>query len=153
QMAKTISAIADSWSHGPNRNQSNGKAGAGFNLFVPDAFSNPDHLKFAVRACLAAILCYIFYNAVSWPGLNTAVATCLFTALSTIGSSRQKQTLRLAGAVFGGLILGIGSQILVFPRIDSIFEFALLFGLVSILAAWIMAATPRLSYLGLQVAL
>jgi multidrug resistance protein MdtO len=121
-------------------------------LFAPDAFTNSDHLKFAFRACLASIACYIVYSAIAWPGLSSAVATCLFTALSTVGASHQKQILRLVGAILGGLILGIGSQILVFPSIDSISAFALVFGLVSTIAAWIMTATPRLSYLGFQAA-
>jgi multidrug resistance protein MdtO len=76
----------------------------------------------------------------------------LFTALSTVGASRQKQILRLSGAILGGLILGMGAQILVFPKTDSIFAFTLVFGFVSTIAAWIMTGTPRLSYLGFQVA-
>ena len=66
-------------------------------LFVPDAFTNPDHLKFAIRGTLATMLAYVIYQSVAWPGLSTAIATCIITALSTIGSSRQKQFLRLGG--------------------------------------------------------
>jgi multidrug resistance protein MdtO len=60
-------------------------------LFVRDALSNPEHVKFALKGCLAASLCYIIYNAVDWPGISTAVTTCFLTALSTVGSSHQKQ--------------------------------------------------------------
>jgi multidrug resistance protein MdtO len=67
--------------------------------FRPDALSNPDHVKFALKGCLAATLCYMFYTAVNWPGISTAVVTCVLTALTTIGASRQKQTLRIAGAI------------------------------------------------------
>jgi len=38
-------------------------------FFVADAFSNPEHMKFALRGCLAASLCYIIYNAKDWPGI------------------------------------------------------------------------------------
>lgn len=62
-------------------------------VLTPDAFSNLDHLKFGLKGGLAAILCYIIYNSVAWPGISTEVTTCLLTALSTVGSSRQKQLL------------------------------------------------------------
>ncbi len=31
-------------------------------LLVPDALSNPEHLRFALKGCLAASLCYLTYN-------------------------------------------------------------------------------------------
>jgi multidrug resistance protein MdtO len=119
--------------------------------FAADALTNPDHVKFALKGCLAATICYFIYNAIDWPGISTAVTTCLLTALSTVGSSRQKQVLRIGGALVGGVI-GMGSQIFVLPYLDSIVGFTVLFALVISLAAWIMTSTPRLSYFGLQVA-
>ena len=119
-------------------------------FFVPDAFSNPDHLKFALRGCLAASLCYIFYEAKDWPGINTAITTCFLTALTTVGSSRQKQILRIAGAIIG-VVLGIGSQIFILPYLDSIAGFTLLFLAVTIPATWIATSGPRLSYCGVQI--
>ena len=71
-------------------------------LFVRDALTNPEHIKFALKGCLAASLCYIIYTALDWNGISTAVMTCILTALTTIGSSRQKQVLRFAGALAGG---------------------------------------------------
>ena len=119
--------------------------------FAADALTNPDHVKFALKGCLAATICYFIYNAIDWPGISTAVTTCLLTALSTVGSSRQKQVLRIAGALAGGAI-ALGSQIFVLPYLDSIAGFTVLFGLVTALAVWCMTATPRLSYFGLQLA-
>jgi multidrug resistance protein MdtO len=121
-------------------------------LFVADALSNVDHLKFAVRGTVAAMFAYVVYQAIDWPGLSTAVVTCILTALSTIGSSRQKQFLRLGGAIIGGFIFGMGAQIFVLPYLDSITGFTVLFAIVTAISAWIATATPRLSYLGLQVA-
>ena len=121
-------------------------------LFARDALSNPSHYKFALRGCLAAGGAYIMYHAVDWPNLGiTAVTTCLLTALSTIGASRQKQLLRFLGFLIGG-VLGIGAQIFALPSFD-ITGFALMFASVTFLAAWIMTSSPRLSYLGLQMAL
>jgi len=122
-------------------------------LLAPDAFVNPDHLRFALKGCLAASICYVIYNAMEWPGISTAVTTCLLTALSTIGSSHQKQILRICGALVGGFVLGMGSQIFILPRLDSIGGFVLLFVAVTALGAWFMTSSPRLSYFGIQVAL
>ncbi|HEY0784752.1 MAG TPA: FUSC family protein [Acidobacteriaceae bacterium] len=122
-------------------------------LFVPDAFTNRDHLVFAFRGCLAATFCYVLYNAIDWPGINTAVATCIITALGTIGSSRQKQVLRVSGAIVGGLVISLPAQIYLLPLMDSISAFTLYFAAVSALAAWFATSSPRLSYLGLQIAL
>jgi multidrug resistance protein MdtO len=76
-------------------------------VIAPDALANPEHLKFAIRGCLAASLCYIIYNSIAWPGISTAVPTCLLTALSTIGASRQKQLLRFGGALVGGFLISM----------------------------------------------
>jgi len=121
-------------------------------LFVSDAFSNIEHFKFAVRGTLATMLAYVIYQAVDWPGLSTAVVTCILTALSTIGSSTQKQFLRLGGAIIGGFIFGVGAQIFVLPYLDSITGFTVLFAAVTAISAWIATSTPRLSYLGMQTA-
>jgi multidrug resistance protein MdtO len=122
-------------------------------LVAADAFSNFEHIQFALKGCLAASLCYIVYNAIAWPGISTAVTTCLLTALSTIGSSRQKQILRFAGALVGGFLFGMGSQVFILPYLDSITGFTVLFIPVTVLASWFMTSSPRLSYFGLQVAL
>jgi multidrug resistance protein MdtO len=122
-------------------------------LFVPDAFQNPEYLRFAFAGCLAAGVCYVLYNALDWPGLFPSVLTCIVTALGTIGTSLQAQFLRLAGFVVGGLVLGISAQILILPAIDSVFGFALFFAVGTAIAAWFATSSPRLSYFGIQMAL
>jgi multidrug resistance protein MdtO len=121
-------------------------------LFVADALSNPEHLKFGLKGCLAASLCYILYNSVDWPGISTAITTCLLTALSTVGASRQKQVLRFAGAIGGGVVAGMGAQVFILPYVDSIAGFTLLFVVVTGMAAWFATSGPRLSYFGVQFA-
>lgn len=122
-------------------------------LLSADALVSTRHAKFALKGCLAAGTCYVIYNSIDWQGLATAaVITCFFTALSTIGSSRQKQVLRLSGFLVGGLVLGMGAQIFVLPYLDSIFGFTILFIVVTGLASWFATCTPRLSFFGLQVA-
>jgi multidrug resistance protein MdtO len=122
-------------------------------IFVSDAFSNPAHVHFALRGALAAMVCYITYTALDWPGLSTAVLTCFITALSTIASSRQKQVLRLSGALIGGFIFGMGAPVFVLPYLDTIAGFTVLFAVVTAISAWISTASARLSYLGVQLAL
>ena len=121
-------------------------------FLVPDAFSNPAYVRFGIRGGLAASFCYLVYNLVAWQGISTAVTTCLLTALTTIGASRQKQILRFGGAIVGGIVIGFGTQVFVLPALDSIAEFLMLFVVVSAFAAWIITAGPRLSYFGIQIA-
>lgn len=122
-------------------------------IFVHDAFSNPEHMRFVLGGTLAAMICYVIYVSLDWPGISTAVTTCVLTALTNVGASRQKQVLRLAGAVLGGFIFGLGAQVFVLPNIDSITGFTVLFAAVTAVAAWIGTASSRLSYAGVQLAL
>jgi multidrug resistance protein MdtO len=121
-------------------------------FFVRDAFTNVKHIQFALKGCLTASLCYIIYNGVDWPGISTAVTTCFLTALSTVGSSRQKQVLRISGAVVGGFLIGMGAQMFILPYLDSIAGFTILFVAVTAFASWFMTSSPRLSYFGVQIA-
>jgi multidrug resistance protein MdtO len=121
-------------------------------IFVADAFSNPTHVQFAIRGTLAAVACYVIYTSIDWTGLSTSLATCFITALSTVGSSRQKQVLRLGGALIGGIIFGMGAQIFVLPYLDIV-GFTLLFAFVTGISSWVSTASSRLSYLGVQMAL
>jgi multidrug resistance protein MdtO len=122
-------------------------------IFVSDAFSNPEHLPFVLGGTLAAMICYVLYVSLDWPGISTSVTTCVFTALSNVGASRQKQVLRIVGALLGGFVFGIGSQMFILPNINSITGFIVLFAVVTAIAAWISTSSSRLSYVGLQMAL
>jgi multidrug resistance protein MdtO len=156
EMERTVSLIAEVFEGGQSLSAyapSKSRDEPPSRFFLPYALSNPEHLKFALKGCLAASLCYILYNSLAWPGISTAVTTCLLTALSTIGSSRQKQVLRFTGAIVGGFVLAMGSQIFILPYVDSIAGFTVLFIFVTGVASWIMTSSARLSYFGVQVAL
>jgi multidrug resistance protein MdtO len=121
-------------------------------LIAADAFVNSEHIRFALKGCLAVGACYFIYNAIDWPGMGVPVMlTCFFTAASTIGTSRQRQVLRFAGFFVGGILIGMGSQVFILPYLDSIAGFTVFFMLVTALAAWFMTSSPRLSYFGLQL--
>ena len=121
-------------------------------LIAADAFVNPEHFRFALKGCFAVSACYVIYNAIDWPGMGVPVMlTCFLTAVSTIGTSRQRQVLRFAGFVVGGLLIGMSAQVFILPYLDSIAGFTVFFVLVTALAAWFMTSSPRLSFFGLQL--
>ena len=122
-------------------------------LLTSDSFTNPEHLRYALKGCLAGTLCYIFMNAVAYEGIRTALITCFITSLTSTGVSRQKQLLRFTGAFFGGLVLGVGGQVLVLPMLDGIGGFTIFFVVVTWASAWIATSSSRLSYFGIQMAL
>ena len=121
--------------------------------FKADLLSNPEHLNFALRGCAASVLCYFIFNAVFWPGLSTSLFSVVVAALPSTGASRQKSLLRVTGALVGGGLLGIGSQVFILPLLDTISGFAFMFVGVTFLATWIITSSPRFSYFGAQMAL
>ena len=155
EMEKTVALIPDVFASSDdfNANPALQSDDSPVRLFARDALSNSDHIKFGLKGCLAASLCYIIYTSLAWPGISTAVVTCILTALTTVGSSRQKQVLRVTGAIVGGVVVGIGAQVFILPYLDSIGGFTLLFIAVTVVAAWIATSSPRLSYFGVQLAL
>jgi len=155
EMERTVALIPEVFAgslsfHGYGPHRASGDRA--FSLFKPDALTNSDHFKFGLKGCFAASLCYLFYNAKGWPGINTAITTCLLTALTTVGSSHQKQVLRFAGAIVGGIGMGIGAEVYILPALDSIAGFTLVVIAATVIAAWIATSSPRLSYFGIQIA-
>src|SRR2546428_1905 len=74
----------------------------GPHLLLPDATTNPEYVRFAVKGALAALICYVLFIGFDYPGIYTSVITCFVVSLSTIGSSNQKGLLRFGGAAVGG---------------------------------------------------
>jgi len=127
------------------------KKGGLFTL-APDAFTNPEHLQFAVKGMLAATICYLIFTLSVYPGIYTCVITCIVCSLSTVGASLQKGVLRFAGAAVGGA-LGFISLMYVFPNLDSLAGFWIPFGAAMALAAYVNFGSVRISYVGIQICL
>ncbi len=121
-------------------------------LFVPDAFANPNHVRFGLKVTLAAMSCYIIYMALDWPGIRTAFITCCFIALESTGATIRKARLRLVGCAIGGLI-GFLSIMYLIPHMQSIVSLALLTAAGTAIAGWVAAGSQRIAYAGLQIAL
>ena len=121
-------------------------------LFLPDAFDNPEYVRFAIKGSLAALICYVAFVGFDYPGIYTSVVTCFVVSLSTIGASNQKGILRFGGAAVGG-VMGLIALVYLFPNMDTIGGFWLVFGAGTAVAAWVNFGTPRISYGGYQIGL
>nr|WP_246237942.1 FUSC family protein [Pseudomonas akapageensis] len=126
-------------------------AGAKEPLLVSDAFSNPNYLRFAFKSWLAAMFCYVFYNAVDWPGIHTVMLTCVILALPSLGASTQKGLLRIGGCLVGST-LALLCMVFVIPGIETLVGLLAMSLPVIGLGAWVAAGSERISYAGLQIA-
>lgn len=120
-------------------------------FFAPDAFSNPLHVRFALKATGAAMFCYLFYNALGWPGIHTAFITCFVVALGTTGETVQKLSLRIAGCLVGATA-GVAALLWVLPALDGLAGLLALCFVVTLGATWIAVGSPRIAYAGFQIA-
>ena len=120
-------------------------------LFVPDAFTNPAHVRFALKVTLAAMFCYFFYTGVDWFGIHTAFITCIFISLETTGATLYKGVLRAVGCIIGGL-LALFTILVLIPHMETLASLVILVACVSAIAGWVATGTERIAYAGLQIA-
>ena len=120
-------------------------------FFVSDAFTNPAHVHFALKVTFAAMFCYIFYMAIDWSGIHTALITCTFIALESTGATLHKGALRIGGCVIGGA-LALFTIVFLMPHMDTIASLVVVVACASAIAGWVAAGTELISYAGLQIA-
>jgi multidrug resistance protein MdtO len=120
-------------------------------LFLPDAFQNPDHFRYALKGTLAVTICYLTFALLDWPGIHTCMLTCFIVGLTTVGESTQKLLLRISGCLVGA-VFGLLAIVYILPGIESISALILLIGIVTLPAAWVAVGRPSVSYIGFQAA-
>jgi len=120
-------------------------------FFVSDAFTNPAHVHFALKVTLAAMFCYIFYSAIDWSGIHTALITCTFIALESTGATLHKGVLRIGGCVIGGA-LALLTIVFLMPHMVTIASLVVVVACASAIAGWVATGTELISYAGLQIA-
>src|SRR5262252_8223173 len=156
EMERVLATIALAWPGRPSASATGrppAEAAPPRRLLVPDAFTNPAYVRFAIKGALAAMLCYVIITAADvTQEMFTAVITCMVCSLSTIGASTQKGLLRFAGAVLGGT-MGVVTCLYIFPHLDSLGGFWIPFSAGTAVAAYVNFGSPRLSYCGYQIGL
>jgi len=120
-------------------------------LFASDAFTNPAHVHFALKVTLAAMFCYIVYEAIDWSGIHTALITCTFIALETTGATLHKGVLRIGGCVIGGA-LALLTIVFLMPHMETIASLIVVVACASAIAGWVATGNEMISYAGLQLA-
>jgi uncharacterized membrane protein YccC len=120
-------------------------------LFVSDAFTNPAHVHFALKVTFAAMFCYIFYMAIDWSGIHTALITCTFIALESTGATLHKGVLRIGGCVIGGA-LALFTIVFLMPHMETIASLVVVVACAAAIASWVATGSELISYGGLQIA-
>ncbi|UEP37562.1 FUSC family protein [Burkholderia ambifaria] len=120
-------------------------------FFLPDARSNPDHIRYALKTTAAAVFCYLLYSQLDWSGIHTCVVTCYIVSLGSTAETVEKLTLRIVGCIVGAL-LGTAALVFVVPALSSVGELMALVFAGAWLSAWVAFGSPRIGYAGFQIA-
>jgi multidrug resistance protein MdtO len=120
-------------------------------FFQADAFTNPEHVYYALRTTAAAMICYVLYSLLDWPGIHTAFITCYIVSLGTTAESVAKLTLRIAGCLIGAAA-GYGAILFLLPFLTSIGALMALVFVGAFASAYVVGGGPRIAYAGLQIA-
>jgi multidrug resistance protein MdtO len=122
---------------------------AGF--FLPDAFTDPQYVRYALKTTAAAMFCYVLYTLLDWPSIHTCFITCYIVSLGTTAETIEKLSLRILGCIVGGAA-GIVAIVYVMPFLTSIGALLTVVFVGGLAAAWVAAGSPRISYAGFQLA-
>lgn len=152
RISRTLRAVEETLAGVAAGQEAHGAANEPRRLLAADAFTNPEHARFALKVTLAVVICYFAMNLADWPGIHTCVITCFFVALGTVGDTIHKATLRFTGCLIGAA-LGLGAILLLMPLMTDLGDLLLLLAPLTLLAAWIASGSERIAYAGLQVSL
>lgn len=150
QLAALLPDFTKPTEEGASEKSRSKSSSSGF--FAPDAWTNPEHVRFAVKGTAAVMLSYFIFKILNWDGIHTCIITCFIVALPTMGEMISKLTLRISGALVGGA-LGILSIIFIMPHLTNIAAFLALIFAGSLFAAWVKSGDERIAYAGFQIGL
>ena len=120
-------------------------------FLLPDAFTNPEHVQYALKTTAAAMFCYVLYSLLDWPGIHTCFITCFIVSLTTTGETIEKFALRIVGCLIGAGA-GIAAIVFLLPSLTSISGLLLVVFLGALAGAWVAVGSPRIAYAGIQIA-
>jgi multidrug resistance protein MdtO len=120
-------------------------------FFSEDAFTNPEHVYYALKTTGAAMFCYVLYSQLDWSGIHTCFLTCYIVSLGTTAETVEKLVLRISGCLAGAAV-GYGALIFFVPDLTSIGSLMILVFIGALAAAYVAAGSPRISYAGFQMA-
>ncbi len=119
-------------------------------FFLPGAFTDKEHVRYAVKGTVSVGLSIVTYKILNWQGVHTCIITCFIVSLPTMGAVLDKQRLRIFGALIGcSMAMGIITWVM--PHLTDIAQLLLAVGIVIFLGAWVKAGDQRISYMGLQI--
>ena len=124
----------------PNQRQPRSAPKGSF--LAADWSTNPVYTSFALRATLATMGSYVFMTLTDWTEIHTCMITCVVTAFAIAEERERKQTLRLVGAILGGLY-GLAAVVFFIPRFDSLMGLLIVLGLGAAMAAWLSTGPKR----------
>jgi multidrug resistance protein MdtO len=119
-------------------------------FFLPDAFTNVAHVRYALKTTAAAMFCYVTYLLLDWPGIHTCLITCFIVSLGTAAETMEKQALRLVGCGIGAGA-GITAIVFLMPNVTSIGGLMGVVFIAALVSGWIAAGGPRIAYVGFQL--
>lgn len=121
-------------------------------VWLPKQFwiDNLDALHYGMKFALGVMICFFLVQAFQWPGIDTAILTCVIVAQSSMGADYRKSAMRIMGASLGGLLAYVFIIVLE-PALDTIAGFLLAIAPVCWLSAWVGSGSPRIAYIGTQI--
>jgi multidrug resistance protein MdtO len=120
-------------------------------FFAKDAFTNLEHVHYALKTTAAAVFCYLLYSLLDWPGIHTCFLTCYIVSLGTTAESVEKLSLRIAGCLIGAAT-GIAAIVYLVPSLTSIGGLLATVFLAALASGYVAAGSARISYAGFQIA-
>lgn len=146
-----IRRILGAGSSGKAKKTKKGEKGAG-GMFVPDAWTNPAYVHFALKLTLCAAIAYGTERLTNWSGIGTCLITIFIVSFGSTGETVHKALMRIAGCLVGAT-LGWGTILLLMPVLTTLGDFLLAMAGPLFLAAWIKSGGARSNYIGQQIAI